>query len=69
MKLVNLAGLDAEFGKARGTNPTLDAYWSLTKDWNESSRYEEKNEADAKALYEAISNQPDGVFRWIQSRW
>jgi len=67
--LVNLAGLDADFGAARGANPALNAFWTVTKDWKESSRYEEKTEAEARALYEAVSHKPDGVFRWIQSRW
>ena len=69
VKLVNLAGLDAEFGAARGANAALDTFWTTTKDWTETSRYEEKTEAEAKRLYEAVSNNPDGVFRWIQKRW
>lgn len=69
VKLVNLAGLDADFGAARGANAALDAFWTETKDWKETSRYEEKTEAQARALYEAVSHNPDGVFRWIQSRW
>ena len=68
-KLVDLAGLNADFGAARGANLALDAYWSVTKDWKETSRYEERPEAEAKTLYEAVTNNPDGVFRWIQSRW
>jgi HEPN domain-containing protein len=69
VKLVNLAGLDADFGIARGANPALDTFWGVTKAWKESSRYEEKTEAEATRLYEAVSHKPDGVFRWIQSRW
>ena len=42
VKLVNLAGLDEEFGIARGANPALDAFWTVTKDWKENARYEEK---------------------------
>jgi HEPN domain-containing protein len=69
VKLVNLAGLDADLGAARGANPTLEVFWGAVKDWKETSRYEEKTEAEARALYEGVSNKPDGVFRWIQSRW
>ncbi len=69
VKLVNLAGLDADFGVARGVNATLDRYWVITKDWKETSRYDDKTEADAKSLYEAVSHRPDGVFQWMQSRW
>jgi HEPN domain-containing protein len=69
VKLVNLAGLDAEFGVARGTNAALNDYWGVTKEWKETSRYEDKTEAEAKALYEAVTNDSNGVFQWIQSRW
>ena len=69
VKLVNLAGLDEAFGLARAANPGLDAFWTVTKDWKETARYEEKTEAKARVLYEAVSHDKDGVFRWIQSRW
>jgi HEPN domain-containing protein len=68
-KLVNLAGLDTDFGAARGANPALADFWTITKDWTEASRYEDKTEAEARRLYEAVSHNPNGVFRWIQSRW
>jgi hypothetical protein len=67
--LVTLAGLDAEFGAARGANKALEGNWKITGKWNERSRYEEKAESEARGLYDAVSNRPDGVFQWIQSRW
>ncbi|HKI35231.1 MAG TPA: HEPN domain-containing protein [Gemmataceae bacterium] len=70
VKLVSLAGLEADFGVARGANTTLDAYWGVVKDWKETSRYvETRPEAEARAMFEAVSQKPDGVFQWIQSRW
>jgi hypothetical protein len=69
VKLVNLAGLDISFGTARGANPALDGFWGVVKDWKETSRYELRTEVEAKALYEAVSHDPDGVFRWIRSCW
>jgi hypothetical protein len=69
VKLVNLAGLDAAFGAARGANAALDRNWTVVTEWEETSRYAEKTETDAKALYEAVTHDPDGVFQWIQSRW
>lgn len=68
-KLVNLAGLDRDFGQAKAASAALRGFWGVTKDWNESSRYEEKTEAEAKALFEAVSHDPDGVFLWLKSRW
>lgn len=69
LKLVKLAGLDDEFGRARGSNPLLEGFWTTVKDWKESSRYAEMNEAEAKALYEAVTDNPNGVLPWIQTRW
>jgi HEPN domain-containing protein len=69
VKLLTLAGLDRDFGVARGANPVLDRCWGIVKDWTETSRYEEKTEDKARELYEAVSHKPDGVFLWIQSRW
>jgi hypothetical protein len=67
--LHQLADLEDEFGKARGANPTLEAYWGVVKDWKETSRYEERAEAESRAMYEAVANDPNGVFKWIQTRW
>ncbi len=69
VKLVSLAGLDAEFGIARSANTSLNNFWNVAKGWEETSRYEEHNEVTARALYEAVTHNPDGVLRWIQSRW
>ena len=69
VKLVNLAGLDPHFGPARAANAALETFWAVTKDWKETSRYDLKTEAEAKAIYEAVNNDPDGVYLWIRSRW
>ena len=68
-ELVSLAGLGAAFGTARGANPALDNFWTTVLKWKETSRYEERDEADARALHEAVTNNPDGVLTWLQSRW
>jgi hypothetical protein len=69
VNLVKLAGLDADFGAARGANPALAAYWGTVKDWKETSRYELRTEAEARVLYEAVSQKPDGVYQWMRTRW
>lgn len=69
VKLVSLAGLDAEFGIARSTNAALDNYWNVAKGWEEISRYEDHTETAARALHEAVTHNPDGVLRWIQLHW
>ena len=68
-KLIKLAGLEPDFGVACGTNPKLNASWVTTKVWKETSRYADRTEAEASALFAAVSDGTDGVFQWIQSRW
>jgi HEPN domain-containing protein len=68
-ELLTLANLTSDFGMARQANPLLDGYWGVAKDWNEVSRYEQKTESEARELYEAITNVPNGVLPWIQKRW
>jgi HEPN domain-containing protein len=67
--LVDLAGLRAELEADCGANALFKKFWLVTKAWKETSRYDEMTEAEARALYEAVSHNPDGVFRWMQSRW
>jgi HEPN domain-containing protein len=68
-KLVGLAGLTAELGMACRANPVLLGYWGTAKDWRETSRYEQTTQTKAEELYEAITNDPDGVLRWIRIHW
>jgi hypothetical protein len=69
VQLMKLAKLNDDFGKARGANPALDAHWAVAKDWEEISRYDQKTEVEARELFKAITNVPDGVLAWIQLHW
>lgn len=67
--LVKLAQLDEPFGIARGANPQLNNFWVTVQKWTEESRYKPWTQAQAEELYEAITNNPDGVLLWIKTRW
>ena len=67
--LIELAGLKAQFQTARKDNPALEVYWGVVKDWKETIRYEQKTKAEAEALFEAITNEPDGVLPWVRIHW
>jgi len=67
--LMKLANLEAHFGPARGANPKLDDFWETVSAWTEESRYEQRGQADAELLYEAITNNSDGVLQWIRLHW
>ena len=68
-RLIELAGLKIDLEKACGLNPAFERNWVKAKDWKETSRYERKSQADAELLYEAITNEPEGVLRWIRIHW
>ncbi len=68
-QLVDLAGLKLQRTVDGNANLILYANWGTVRGWKETSRYEQKTQADAQALYDAITQNPDGVFPWIQRHW
>jgi hypothetical protein len=72
-KLIDLAGLRDELNKqlttSAATTGAFVANWNTATSWKVTSRYEAKTEAEAKALYAAITDEPDGVMRWIRNYW
>jgi hypothetical protein len=67
--LLELANLRAALDADAAANPALFTNWGLAKGWKETSRYEQKTQPEAQALYDAIANHPDGVLPWIRIRW
>lgn len=67
--LVKQADLEPKRGRDIGTNPNLGGFWGVVEAWTEVSRYEQKTETEARDLFDAVTNNPDGVFRWIQQYW
>jgi HEPN domain-containing protein len=67
--LLVLANLKPTLDADVAANPALSANWSVAKDWKETSRYQQKTQALAQGIYEAITNDPDGVLKWIQIFW
>ena len=63
------ANLQPQLAQDTATNQVLGNFWGIVDDWTEISRYELRTEIEAKRLYDAVTNQPDGVFRWIQKHW
>ena len=68
-ELVRLADLQAALGIAIGANPALGLYWEIVIEWSEESRYQQKTQIEAEALYNAITNSPNGVLLWIKLHW
>jgi hypothetical protein len=68
-ELVKLAGLTDELNNQLKASAAFAGNWGRATSWKVTSRYESKPEADAKALYAAITDEPEGVMRWIRNYW
>jgi HEPN domain-containing protein len=68
-KLLALADLRPNLDAAAAANAALSANWAVVKDWKETSRYEQKTQPEAEAMYNAIADDPDGVLAWIRIHW
>jgi HEPN domain-containing protein len=67
--LLGVAGLQVLLDTAMASNPNLRISWAIAVNWNEQSRYEMRSEDEARALYEAVTDNTNGVFQWIRQYW
>jgi HEPN domain-containing protein len=67
--LLALANLKPTLDAEAAANPVLSGNWAGTKDWKETSRYEQKTQSQAQTLYDGIAINPTGVLPWIRLRW
>jgi hypothetical protein len=68
-ELIDLSGLKKDHESLLKANPVLAGNWGVAKNWTEASRYQQKTEKEARELIEAVTNEPDGVLRWIRTNW
>jgi HEPN domain-containing protein len=68
-KLLKSAGLKPTLDADAAANPIFASNWGAATDWEESSRYEQKTQAEAEKLYEVITNTTNGVLPWIRRHW
>ncbi len=67
--LVKTAGLKDERTSDIVANPGRALSWGQAKDWTVDARYDQKTEAQARKLYEAVINPLIGVLPWIKMHW
>jgi hypothetical protein len=67
--LIKLAGLDPELNAELAANPAFVGFWGTAALWKETSRYEQKSQPEADALFDAITDNVNGVMRWIRNYW
>lgn len=68
-ELVRQAGLTVERDKAARTNVNLGQNWLIAKDWSESSRYRMSTQLQAEKLFNALTDNTDGVLPWVKNFW
>lgn len=68
-KLLKSAGLRSALDAEIAANPAFETNWITIKDWEETTRYEQKTQAEAQTLYGAITNIPNGVLPWVRLHW
>jgi hypothetical protein len=71
IKLLDVAGLklQLQLDTTPAANPALGVNWQLVKDWSERVRYQQKTEAQARRLYQAVTDPTNGVLLWIKGHW
>ena len=69
MKLIGLAGLEADFRTQMQANRGFQVYWAIVKDWEPTARYVPKGQAEAQDFFEAVTHDPNGVLLWIKRFW
>lgn len=50
-------------------NTDRELNWTHVKDWSETSRHQQKTEAQARRLLEAADDASNGVLPWIRTHW
>jgi len=67
--LVEVAELKPQRSADIIASPALGVNWLTVKDWDERARYRLCDEAKARKLFAAVTEQINGVLPWIRVRW
>jgi hypothetical protein len=69
-QLLNISGLKVQFKNETDVNPSLAVNWAIVKDWSEETRYSDRiMEANARALYKAVTARNYGILSWLKRLW
>jgi hypothetical protein len=60
--LIRVAELEKVFGLDLSANVSLQQNWAVVKDWDETSRYRQKSQSEAEALFASITDKRTGCF-------
>jgi hypothetical protein len=69
LDLVKMADLEGTREADAVANAVLGQNWLVVKDWSEKARYITTSQQKAEKLYDAITDNANGVMQWIRVRW
>ena len=73
LKLISIAGLRDELNEklkqSAASGGEWASNWNTVCSWKVTSRYESKEELEARELYTAITDKTHGVLKWIRNYW
>jgi hypothetical protein len=69
LDLVKMADVEGARAADAVTNVALGKNWLVVKDWSEKARYNTTSHQKAKKLYDAITDNANGVMQWIRVHW
>jgi hypothetical protein len=67
--LLSSAGLGAEHQTKASAEAEFRANWLTIKDWDVSSRYQQRTGQEARDIVEAATNKTYGILPWIERYW
>ena len=67
--LLATAGLTVTFKEACANDHQLAAFWGVSSQWREASRYEFWDPASSAAMLLAVGEPNHGVFQWVKLHW
>ena len=69
LRLVSVAGLEAQRRREELIEPRFADSWRTVRDWSEQARYRQYDRSYAVALLAAITNPEYGVLQWVGRFW
>ena len=69
IELIGVAQLTNSHNDLLKKNSSFRSYWTIAEDWTEASRYQQQTESGARAIYKAITDDPNGILPWIRTHW
>jgi HEPN domain-containing protein len=68
-ELVGLAGLRQELDAETRSSVIFAAHWAIASQWTETSRYDIIDPFQVKDMIQAVSDEKEGVLRWLKTHW